>query len=73
MSLDEELALATSHVEEGRRRVARQHQLIVKLADVGCSTLDAEQTLQVFRSTLTILQDHEQHLIREKDRRASAG
>ena len=73
MSLDADLALTTSHVVEGRRRVARQRALILKLSNVGCSTLDAERTLETFRSTLTVFEQHEQRLIEKKKRRSSRG
>jgi hypothetical protein len=73
MSLDDDLALTSSHVVEGRRRVARQRALILKLTNVGCCTLNAEQTLEVFRNTLAVFEEHEQHLMEQKKRRDCPG
>ena len=56
------LEKAGQHVAEAKRIVARQRQQIVKLKASGISTLDAEQTLQVFTATLETLEHHEQHL-----------
>ena len=73
MSLDADLALTTGPRVEGRRRVARQRALILKLTNVGCCTLDAEQTLEVFRSSLTLIEERERDLIAEKKHRNSRG
>jgi hypothetical protein len=59
---ESDLALAARHVREGRIIVARQEECIRRLRALGCSTLDAEQTLQVFFSTLAIFEDHEKVL-----------
>jgi hypothetical protein len=63
-----DLSLAARHVAEGRMIVARQRERIARLKGLGCSTLDHEQTLRTFESTLEILMDHEQSL-RERDTR----
>ena len=73
MFVDHDLALTARHVIEGRRRVARQRALILKLRNVGCCMLDAEQTLEVFRSTLTNCEEREQYLIAEEQRLGLAG
>jgi hypothetical protein len=65
---ESDLALAARHVAEGRRIVARQRERIARLRALGCSTLDHEQTLRIFESTLEIFLDHEQ-TIREQDTR----
>jgi hypothetical protein len=52
------LVLAGRHVCEGRLIVARQKQLIARLKAAGRPTLNAEQTLQVFVTTLAIFEDH---------------
>lgn len=63
---DDALAVAIRHVAEARRIVARQEERVARLAAAGCSTLDAEQTLDVFASTLRILKDHERMLRAER-------
>jgi hypothetical protein len=57
-----DLAFTTENVARARLRVARQRVRIIKLRDAGCSTLDAELTLDAFISTLGLLEDHERHL-----------
>jgi hypothetical protein len=56
------LVLAAWHVARGRMIVARQRERIARLRAFGYSTLDAEQTLRVFASTLDIFVDHERWL-----------
>jgi hypothetical protein len=63
-----DLTLAARHVGEGRIIVARQRERIARLRALGCSTLDHEQTLRIFESTLEIFLDHERTL-REHDTR----
>ena len=65
---ESQIALAARHVAEGRTIVARQRERIARLKALGCSTLDHEQTLRIFESTLEILLDHEQ-TIRERETR----
>ena len=54
--------MATRHVADGRRIVAKQREHIGRLRELGCSTLDAEDTLEVFLSTLEIFDGHERLL-----------
>jgi hypothetical protein len=62
MEQEPKLAIAGRRVTEGRRIVAQQRERIARLKALGCSTLDHEQTLTVFLSTLSILEDHERML-----------
>jgi hypothetical protein len=64
-TIEADLSLAARHVAEGQMIVARQRDRIARLKALGCSTLDHEQTLRIFESTLEIFLDHEQTL-REK-------
>lgn len=57
-----DLALAASHVARGQVIVAGQQERIARLKALGCSTLDHEQTLNVFFSTLQIFVEHERTL-----------
>jgi hypothetical protein len=61
-NLVSELAVAARHVAQGRMIVARQRERIARLKAQGLSTLDHEQTLDVFVSTLQILEQHERAL-----------
>jgi hypothetical protein len=64
MQMDEStLAIATRHVAEGERIVARQKLMIERLKAAGVSSLDAEQTLQVFETTLDIFKSHRDDLL----------
>jgi len=72
MSLEADLAATTGYVTHLRRAIARQLVQVVKLSDVGCSTTDAEGTLQTFRDTLSVLEGHERHLLKLQQRAASA-
>jgi len=64
MQTDEStLATATRHVAEGERIVARQQAMIARLNASGAPTLDAEQTLQVFETTLAIFKRHRDDLL----------
>ncbi|HLH93656.1 MAG TPA: hypothetical protein VKW08_00920 [Xanthobacteraceae bacterium] len=58
--------MAARHVAEGRRIVERQKARIARLKLGGHPTLDHEQTLQLFESTLRILEEHEQQLLAER-------
>ena len=62
MDSESELMMASRHVAEGQRIVARQKAMIAKLKPAGHSTLDHEQTLRVFESTLRIFEEHERQL-----------
>jgi len=72
MSLDADLAATTSYVTHVRRAIARQLLQVVKLSDVGCSTMDAEATVEALRSTLSVLEKHERHLQELKQRAVPA-
>jgi hypothetical protein len=61
-----ELATAVRHVTEGRRIVADQQARIARLAAGGHPTLDHQQTLDIFESTLRILEEHERTLRERK-------
>jgi hypothetical protein len=64
MQMDEStLAIATRHVAEGERIVAIQKLMIERLKAAGVSSLDAEQTLQVFETTLDIFKSHRDDLL----------
>jgi hypothetical protein len=54
------LAMAARHVAEAKQMIARQR--IARLSELGCSTVDAEQTLHVFVTTLEIFQHHERRI-----------
>ena len=72
MSLDIDLAATTNYVTRVRRAIAQQRVQLVKLSDIGCSTADAEETLQVLRETLSTLEFHKQHLLDLRQRAALA-
>ena len=72
MSLDADLATTTRYVTYVRCLIARQLVRIAKLADVGCSTWDAQENLQAFRNTLIVLEGHERHLRKMIRQAASA-
>jgi hypothetical protein len=57
-----ELAVAARHVAQGRVIVARQRERIARLKAQGSSTRDHELTLDLFVSTLQILEEHERAL-----------
>jgi len=57
------LAIATRHVAEGERIVARQQAMIARPKASGAPTLDAEQTMQVFQTTLDIFKRHRDDLL----------
>ena len=56
------LEQAVRYVAEAKRIITEQRQRIEKLKASGISTIDAEQTLDVFTTTLKLLEDHEQYL-----------
>jgi hypothetical protein len=70
--MEADLALAARHVAEGRMIVSRQRERIARLKASGCSTLDHEQTLRIFESTLEIFLDHEQTIRERETRKHSA-
>jgi hypothetical protein len=65
--LNQRLTTAALHVAEGRRSIVRQRARIAKLASLGASTLEAENTLDVFVRTLRVLEDYEALLREEVD------
>jgi hypothetical protein len=68
--LNQRLTTAALHVAEGRRSVVRQRARIAKLEALGASTLEAENTLEVFLRTLRVLEDYETLLREEIDETA---
>ena len=54
-----ELAMAARHVAQGRVIVAQQRERIARLKAHGSCTRDHELTLDVFLSTLQIMEEHE--------------
>jgi hypothetical protein len=73
MPHESDLALAIQHVARAKLFVANQHARIARLRDAGCSTLDAEHTLEVFISTLGVFEDHERQLREEFASRRRGG
>lgn len=61
-AVDSELAVAARHVAQGRIIVAQQRERIVRLQALGLSTRSHERTLEIFISTLEILEEHEREL-----------
>jgi hypothetical protein len=55
-TIDERRALARSHVEWGRRVIARQHQYVKELRESGRDTEAAEKLLLVFESTQKVFE-----------------
>jgi hypothetical protein len=61
------LILAAHRVAEARRIVANQRGLIAMLKAKGGSTLDAEGMLEVYLSSLKLLEDHEWKIRQERE------
>jgi hypothetical protein len=59
------LIRAARHVVEGRRIVARQVDTIARLRRMGVNTIEAEGTLNLFRQTLAIFEEHDQDVLNE--------
>jgi hypothetical protein len=72
MSLDGDLAATAAYMTRLRQAIARQLVRVAKLSHVGCSTTDAEGTLEAFCSTLSVMEEHERHLLKVKQRAALA-
>ena len=53
------LIAAAQYVAEAKKILARQRLRVAKLKALGASTLDAEHTLEVYESTLKLLEEHE--------------
>ena len=59
------LRVAARHVAIGRRIVARQRALVVRLEENGYSTVEADRTLDLFEQTLAIFEDHYRDILNE--------
>jgi hypothetical protein len=59
------LRVAARHVAIGRRIVARQRALVVRLEENGYSTVEVARTLDLFEQTLAIFEDHYQQILNE--------
>jgi hypothetical protein len=73
MPHDSDLALAAHRVAQAKNFVAKQRMRIVKLKHAGCSTLNAEHTLEVFINTLELIEDYERQLRKNLSQRAASG
>ena len=58
----ESASLAAHRVAQAKRVVARQRQRILMLEAAGCSTRNAQQTLDVLLSALAMLEQHKREL-----------
>jgi hypothetical protein len=67
-ALDADLAATTRYATDLRRAIARLLVQAVKLSEIGCSTSDAEETLQALRGSLHLLERHERYLLHLKQR-----
>jgi hypothetical protein len=54
--MSDTLALARRHVTEGRKIVARQHQIVIALERAGLDSTGAKNTLRLFEDTLRIFE-----------------
>ena len=61
----DKLLVAARHVAAGRRIVARQRALVVRLEENGYSTVEADRTLDLFEQTLAIFEDHYREILTE--------
>lgn len=61
--IEAELAVAARHVAQGRVIVARQRERIARLTARGACTANYERTLDLFVTTLQILEEHERTLL----------
>jgi PAS domain S-box-containing protein len=60
------LERAARHVEEGRRRVERQRQIISEREMRGYDATESRRTLEVFEETLRLFQNHLLHISTEQ-------
>jgi hypothetical protein len=60
--IETRLAIAANHVAHGRAIVAQQRERVARLKAMGTRTREHERTLDVFISTLQILEEHERDL-----------
>jgi hypothetical protein len=58
----ESASLAAHRVAQAKRVVARQRQRILMLEAAGCSTRNAQQTLEVLLRTLAVHDRHKREL-----------
>ena len=65
------MIVAAHRAAEARRAVENQRGLIAVLKAKGESTVEAEATLQMYLSSLKLLEDHEQRI--RKKRKAKKG
>lgn len=65
----ERLEFTHRHVMNGRQRVRRQHEIIVKLESEGLSTREARRLLVQFETTLKIFEELYQSIQKEIDAR----
>jgi hypothetical protein len=63
MDREDFLPLAVRREAQARRAVARQRERILILEAAGCSTRNAQRTLEVLLSTLAILQKRRRELL----------
>jgi hypothetical protein len=56
-AMDDRIGLAQRHVTEGRKIVARQHQIVEQTEALGQDATDAKKTLDLFRQTLRIFEE----------------
>ena len=62
MDRERVVSLAVHRVAQAKRVVARQRQRILMLEAAGCSTRNAQQTLEVLLRTLAIFEQHKREL-----------
>jgi hypothetical protein len=55
---EQHLELAKRHVAEGRQRVAKQQELVVRLEQDGHDTRNANALLSQFEETLTLQEEN---------------
>jgi hypothetical protein len=67
--MESKVEMVFRHVAQGRRVVARQRQLVERLALNGCDTTDAEQILDLFVRTLAIFEDDLTRLSAQESKR----
>lgn len=63
-TLEEDLAEADRHIAEEKARMARQSDLITRLAAKGRSTTQAEAKLNVLKDSLTVMETHRQLILK---------
>ena len=64
---EDHLALAERHICEANSRIARQQQLIRKLAQDGHDTTQAEALLDLMQDSLSLIEDHLRLLLSERN------